>query len=66
MITLWPTNIYNKTYQVPSRSGVLLKLLITEITTNSAPITQFKYTLVGGKIWYNILNVNCVTNSYPF
>ncbi|OCL00621.1 uncharacterized protein K441DRAFT_535188, partial [Cenococcum geophilum 1.58] len=61
-----PADIYNKTYQVPSRGGVLLKLLITEITTNFTLITQFKYTLVGGKIWYNILNINCVTNSYPF
>ncbi|OCK94587.1 uncharacterized protein K441DRAFT_560697, partial [Cenococcum geophilum 1.58] len=61
-----PANIYNKTYQVPSRGGVLLKLLITEITTDSTPITQFKYTLAGGKIWYDILNINYVTNSYPF
>ena len=39
MITLWPTNIYDETYQVPSHGGMLLKLSITETTIDSALIT---------------------------
>ena len=66
MITLWPADIYNEIYQVPSLGGVSLKLSITETITDSTPITQFEYTLAGDKIWYDISNVNCAASSCPF
>ncbi len=62
MITLCPADIYD----VSSRGGVSLKLSLTETTADSTPITEFEYTLAGGKIWYNISNINCATSSCPF
>lgn len=66
MITLWPADVYDETYQIPSRGGVSLKLSLTETIAGSTPITQFEYTLAGGKIWYDISNINCVTSSCLF
>ena len=68
MFTIEPDKDYKETYTSKTGGGgISIKIAINATTLYTwpnppVPITQLEYTLGGGKIWYDVSNIN----GYPF
>jgi len=56
MLTLPPGKSYSEKYRLNDNGGgISMKLALDK---HKGDITQFEYTLAGGKIWYDVSNIN--------
>ncbi len=68
MFTIQPNKDYTEDYQSKKdKGGISIKIAINATTLYTypappVPITQLEYTIGGGKVWYDISNIN----GYPF